>query len=438
MSMLIRQLPPATLVSRRTVTALATLALVAVASSVLLWGPIASLGVVVALVVVAALLANAELAAMTFVAVAPFEGYAKSISGSAVKALGAVLFAAWVLAVLRRGRVRLAQPVIGCAIALLAVLLASTVLHANGPLGVEVATRYVSYIAAFVVLVDCMAHRLPPRRVAQVYVAASTLAALAGLVAFFRHDLRAGGPVGDPNDFAFFLLVALALTLGLRRDEPRRRYAIAAIILLLGIVATLSRGALVGLTAMFVVAAASRLIRTRVLIGTAAVVGAAVVCVLVLDPTKLSTSLHAKDVVAAQNVDERLVRWQVAAEMTYDHPILGLGPAGFRENFDRYIDYQPTDLSHRLDVAHEMYLEVSSELGLLGLGAFLGVIGLGAYSAVRGARRGGPDVGLANSVWLATAGAAVAAVFLTEQYYLPLWLLAALGVSALSHQQDGG
>jgi hypothetical protein len=32
----------------------------------------------------------------------------------------------------------------------------------------------------------------------------------------------------------------------------------------------------------------------------------------------------------------------------------------------------------------------------------------------------------------------VAAVFLTEQYYLPLWLLAALGISLPSHQQDGG
>jgi putative inorganic carbon (HCO3(-)) transporter len=438
MSVLIRQLPPATLDSRRTVTTLATLALLAVASSVLLWGPIVSLGAVVVLVVVAALLANAELAALTFVAVAPFEGYAKSISGSAVKVLGVVLFAAWLLAALRRGRVRLAQPVIGCAIALLAVLLTSTIMHANGPLGMGVAIRYVSYIAAFVVLVDCMAYRLSPRRVAQVYVAASTLAALAGLIAFFRHNLRAGGPVGDPNDFAFFLLVALALTLGLRRDEPRRRYAVAAVILLLGIVATLSRGALVGLAAMFVLAAASRLIRTRVVFGTAALVGAAVVCVLILDPTKLSTSLHAKGVVATQNIDERLVRWQTAAEMTYDHPILGLGPAGFRENFDRYIDYQPTDLSHRLDVAHEMYLEVSSELGLLGLGAFLGIIGLGAHSAVRSARRGGPDTGLANSVWLATAGAAAAAVFLTEQYYLPLWLLAALGTSVLNRQQDGG
>jgi O-antigen ligase len=123
--------------------------------------------------------------------------------------------------------------------------------------------------------------------------------------------------------------------------------------------------------------------------------------------------------------------------MTYDHPIVGLGPGGYRENFDRYINYQPADLSHQLDVAHETYLEVSSELGLLGLGAFLGVIGLGASSAVRSARRGGSDAGLANSVWVATAGAAVAAVFLTEQYYLPLWLLAALGISVLSHEQDG-
>jgi O-antigen ligase len=155
---------------------------------------------------------------------------------------------------------------------------------------------------------------------------------------------------------------------------------------------------------------------------------------MVVNPAKLTTSLHAKGVVAQQNVDDRLLLWKVAGEMTYDHPLLGLGPAGFRENFDRYIDYQQTDTSHQLDVAHETYLEVSSELGLVGLGAFLAIIALGADSARREARRGGPGRGLAGAVWLGTVGAGVAAVFLTEQYYLPLWLLAALG-TRLAHGQ---
>jgi putative inorganic carbon (HCO3(-)) transporter len=434
MSVLTDRSRTALLGPRRTAAVGCVAAVLVVGAAVLVGGPVAALAALVALGVVVALVANVDLAVLTFVAAAPFEGYTKSISGSSVKALGAILFAAWAFAALRRGRVRLGQPVIGWAIALLGVLLASTVWHSNGSLGIEVATRYLSYLAAFVVLIDCMSHRLPPRRVAQVYVAASTVAAGAGLVEFFRGTLRAGGPVGDPNDFAFFLLVALALALGLRRDDRRRYYDVAVIALLCAILATLSRGALVGLAAMLVVGVMTRQVRARVLFATLAVLGAAVLCVMVVNPAKLTTSLHAKGVVAQQNVDDRLLLWKVAGEMTYDHPLLGLGPAGFRENFDRYIDYQQTDTSHQLDVAHETYLEVSSELGLVGLGAFLAIIALGADSARREARRGGPGRGLAGAVWLGTVGAGVAAVFLTEQYYLPLWLLAALG-TRLAHGQ---
>jgi O-antigen ligase len=381
-----------------------------------------------------ALLANVDRAALAFVVLAPFEGYAKALSGSAVKLLGAVLFISWLVTALRRRAVRLAEPVVRCAIALLGMLLVATVVHPNGPLGQQVAIRYLSYIAACVVLTDCMAYGLDPRRVARFFVGASTVAAVAGLVAFFRHTLRAGGPVGDPNDFAFFLLVALVLTVGLWTDEHRRRHVVAAVILLVAMLATFSRGALLGLAAVLIVGVATHRVRLRVLVGTAMVAGATFVGVLLLDPAKFTTSFHAKGVVAQQNVDERVVRWRAAAEMTYDNPLVGLGPAGFRENFDRYIDYAPVNVTHQLDVAHEMYLEVSSELGLPGLGAFLGLIVFGAVAAVT-AGRNPEGAGLPDAVWLATVGAAVAAIFLTEQYYLPLWLLAALG-TALRRQGE--
>jgi len=378
-----------------------------------------------------ALVRNVELAALAFVALAPFEGYAKSISGSAVKLFGAVLFAAWLLRVLTRGTpVRLSHPVARAAGALLAVLLASTVVHQNGALGTEVLIRYLSYLAALVVLIDCMQDRLQPQRVARVYVAACSVAALVGLVMFFRHNLRASGPVGDPNDFAFFLVAALPLCIGLRHGARNKRvYTLAALTMALAVLATFSRGALVGIGAMFVYAFFSRRIRAAAVIAAVAVAGIAVTITLIVAPGKLGTSLHAKGQVAQQNIDTRLSRWQAAAEMTYDHPLIGLGPAGFRENYDRYIDYHGTNPERGLDVAHEMYLEVSSELGVVGLVAFAGVLGFGYRGARESAREHHPDANLAGSVCVAFIGAAVAATFLTEQYYLPLWLLAALGAA---------
>lgn len=394
-------------------------------------GPVLTIGVVLAVAVVAALILNVELAALVFVAIAPFEGYAKSVSGSAVKALGAVLFVSWIFRVLTRGApLRLAHPVVRAAGVLLAALLASTVLHQNGALGTQVLVRYLSYIGALVVLVDCMQDRLAPQRVARVYVAACSVAAFVGLIAFFRHNLRASGPVGDPNDFAFFLLAALPLCIALRHDALHRRlYDLAALTMMLAILATLSRGALIGVAGMLAYAIAAHWLRPGVVTVAATLAGVATIGVMVVDPTKLSTSLHAKNQVAQRNVDERLIRWEAAAEMTYDNPLLGLGPAGFRENYDRYIDYQETNLVHQLDVAHEMYLEVSSELGVTGLLAFLCVVGFGYRGARQCARGCGADARLASAVCVALVGTAVAAIFLTEQYFLPLWLLAAVGAA---------
>jgi putative inorganic carbon (hco3(-)) transporter len=115
--------------------------------------------------------------------------------------------------------------------------------------------------------------------------------------------------------------------------------------------------------------------------------------------------------------------------MTADHPVLGLGPAGFRLNYNRYVDNQPLDPLHFLDVSHNTYLEVSSELGLLGLGAFLCLLIGGFLGARRYWLSPAPDATFGRAICTATVGVAVAAVFLTEQYFLPLWLLAALGAA---------
>lgn len=418
--------------------------LVAAAAGLLLArGPVVALVVMAVVAAGAALILDVNLAALAFVALAPFEGYAKSFSGSAVKAFGAVLFAAWLVRALSSrtpGKAaRLAHPAVVAAGALLAVLLVSTLIHQNGALGTEVLIRYLSYIAAFVVLVDCMQDRLSPQRVARVYVAACSIAAVFGLIAFFRGNLRASGPVGDPNDFAFFLVAALPLCLALRHDARRRHlYDAAALLIFVAILATLSRGALLGIAAMLVFAGVTHRISGRLVISVLVLAGVAVLATSIIAPDKLSSSLHAKNVVAEQNVEERLIRWETAAEMTYDHPLFGLGPAGFRENYDRYIDYRETNLQHPLDVAHEMYLEVSSELGLTGLAALLGVLGFGYRAARLRSLGDDADARLAGGVAVALAGVAVAAIFLTEQYYLPVWLLAALGTALQANATHAG
>lgn len=384
------------------------------------------------LVVGVVLALRVEIAALAFVALEPFEDYLKTISPAGVKLFGAVVFGAWVLRLLSRSRsAQLNHPAVRAAAVLFAVLLAALAVHPNGPVGVQVFTRYMSYLGIFIVLVDCMRNRLKPTHVANVYVGSCTIAAVCGLISFLHGQLRAGGPVGDPNDFAFFLIAAIPLALGLRaRARWPVVYDLAVLIMGLAVLGTLSRGALVGAAAMLAYAVLSSRVRPRALVGWLAVAAVLGGGALLTQQVRVTTSLSAKSQVAQQNVDERLQRWIAAAEMTADNPVLGVGPAGFRQNYNTYTNFRDTDPTHNLDVAHETYLEISSELGVGGLAAFAAMLSLSWCGARRRARwPGHAQASVASAVCVALVGTSVAAVFVTEQYFLPLWLLAALGVA---------
>jgi O-antigen ligase len=394
--------------------------------------PLAVAAVVGGVGLVGVMTLKVEWAAVTFVAAEPFEGYLKSLSGNTVRFVGALLFLAWLVRLLTRATPAQVRHPVGWAIAALFVsLLAALALHANGTTGLVVAVRYLSFMAATLVLLDCMRTSLPPRRVAAVYVASCTVAAAIGLARYLAGaDTRASGPITDPNDFAFFLITAVPLALYLWRGTHRHRHLFlaAAGLLLLTTLATMSRGALLGLATMVGYALCTRQLRPRAILALAGVLLAGVVAVVALAPGLVQQSLSYKQHVAGQNVDDRFVTWSMAAEMTADHPLLGTGPGGFGANYRDYVGGRVTDPT-QLDVVHEMYLQTSAELGLVGLAALGSVLGLGFAGARRRAVDGSGPADLGGAVCTAFVGVLVAAAFLTEQYYLPIWLLIALGAA---------
>jgi putative inorganic carbon (HCO3(-)) transporter len=380
--------------------------------------------------VVAALLLHVEWAALLVVGTAVFEDYLVPLNPHLVKGLAVVLVGAWLI---RRCRGRLHERARGgtflAGLAFVIVLLLATVVHNNGMTGLAVLLRYAGFIAVMFVLADCLRGGLAPSRLARVYVAACTLAAVCGIASYFLgQDRRVGGPIGDPNDFAFFLVPAVPLALALRRSGRRAwPYDLAAATVLLGIVGTLSRGALVGVAAMTLFALLARMIRLRAALAVGAVLGIALVITANAFPELVDTSLHQKEYVAGQNVSERLDLWSAAGRMTIENPVLGLGPGSFSLYHRDYMDNLPDDINHPLDVAHNTYLEISSELGVLGLLSFLALLVTAYTGAWSRWRRDGDPV--AAAVCAGLVGTAVAAAFVTEQYYLPLWLLSAFGAA---------
>lgn len=413
--------------------------LVAAALGVLAgFAPLPVLLGLLALAVCAAVILRLDWVALVLVVVSVFEDYAVRAEPSVVKGLAVLLVLAWVV---RRCRGRLydgpRSPVLIAAVGFAVVLLLATALHNNGQAGLDVLLRYAGFLAVLFVLADAMRSGLRPERLAQVYVATCAVAAACGLLTFaLGADRRVGGPIGDPNDFAFFLLPAVALGVAVRRTTHRRwPWDVATVMVLVAVLGTLSRGALVGLAAMVVVAVATGMVRVRSAVALTAAVAAVTGLVALSFPALVSVSLQQKDFVAQQNVSERLDLWTAAAAMTVDHPVLGMGPGAFALHHGDFLTSLPDDVNHPLDVAHNTWLELSSELGVLGLLAFVTMLAV-AFAQAWSVRRRDP---VAAGVCVGLVGAVVAATFVTEQYYLPLWLLCALavGVAARSRTDDG-
>lgn len=387
--------------------------------------------------VLAAMVLRLEWAVLVVVASAVFEDYLAMVDPAAVKALGVLLVVAWLV---RRcaGPLHHAglSPVIEAAVAFTVALLVATVVHNNGTAGLEVVLRYAGFLVVLVVIADVVRGGLDPARLARVYVAACAVAAACGLLSYAAvADRRVGGPIGDPNDFAFFLLPAIALGLAVRGTTRRRwPWDLATVLIVVALLGTLSRGALLGLVAMGVLALAAGMVRLRTAVGLGVVAGVVVLAVVAVAPGLVTTSLEQKGVVAEQNVSERLDLWAAAGRMTLEQPLVGLGPGAFAQQHDDYTTGLPEDVNHRLDVAHNTWLEISSELGALGLLTFVALL-VAAFASAWGAWRRRRDP-LAAAVATALVGSAVSATFVTEQYYLPLWLLCGLAVGVAARPEE--
>jgi O-antigen ligase len=283
------------------------------------------------------------------------------------------------------------------------------------------------------VLVDTVRRARPDpvtfaRRLALAFLLSCTAAGAVAIIDYLADGGRAAGPLADPNDLAFFMIAALPFAWVAARRSALTTYAWAACgaVLVVATFATLSRGALLGLAVMVVVALLLGAVRLRTMLGVGAVATVVLGVLWVSHADVVGRSIQEKQHVAATNIDLRVTTVTVAAEMTADSPLLGQGPGGFEASMSRFVPVDTAGVQQT--VAHQMYLDVSAELGLLGLGAFLAVLVLGTRGALRA--RALPDRRrLADAVLVALSGTLVSACFLSEQFFVPVWLLVALGIA---------
>jgi putative inorganic carbon (HCO3(-)) transporter len=165
------------------------------------------------------------------------------------------------------------------------------------------------------------------------------------------------------------------------RGWLRAVMALAAGGVLLALVQTFSRAGVVaaclGLSLMFALGGSRRMVVPLGL--TLGTVAAALAWAAVADPgldRRLSAGLDEASTIQPA----RPVFWSVALRMYADHPWLGVGLDNFRWQFADYSGIAADNLGIH---AHNQYLELLADTGLLGLLLWLAVLGALAASAAR-------------------------------------------------------
>ena len=382
-------------------------------------------------------------------ALAPVEGYLQMVNGSLGKLAPALFLLAWGWdRAWHRRPFGTPHPVIAAVSALFVVVLISAVANLDDPQVVFGVTRWLPFLVLCVALVDVVTHDVPPSLALAALVVGAGASALGALVSFvLLDDPRATGPMQDPNDLAYVLTAAVPIVL-VRISAAGRRQALllagALALLLAGAAVTVSRGGAMATLAALVWVLARRIVPTRLLaVGAGAVLLVGTVGALLAAP-QIRTALAQKSYIASTNVETRQLRWQAALRMLADHPWTGVGPAGFPAEYVRYSGF--AELSERTPVTHEMYLEVGSELGVPGLALFLGLITLAAVATeitvqrLKRARAPASDPLLqaAYGAQGSLLALCIASLFLSEEYYMPLWAGIAVAAAVELRTRPGG
>jgi hypothetical protein len=388
----------------------------------------------IALTIVAVALARIEFALMLLVASAPLEDAVHLSSNpqlTITKLAGALCFASFGLYALSTHRQLYFDRIHVAVLGILGLAMLSS-LQAEDLASAEATTvRYASFAALFIVISQFVGDHRVQRRLAWALVLSAGIASVIALDRFLSGaETQAKLRYGDPNDLAYILATTVPIAVWLLLGSSKRARVLLFFVLaaLLGAIAlTFSRGAIVGLAAALVWHVATEQRGRLALVAGVVVVAVVSVFFLVqLNPKQLQTGLNAKQKVAATNVATRLDAWSAAARLASDHP-LGVGPGNFKLYYLKETGRPPgTDA---LQVVHNAYLDVAAELGIGAMIVFLLYLG-GSFvrASVARARANGPP-GLATAVRTALVVACVAALFLSEQYYAPFWLLGALATA---------
>lgn len=251
-----------------------------------------------------------------------------------------------------------------------------------------------------------------------------------------------GSMLGDPNDLSLVLLFptsfagALFLTPGYSKFW--RIFGFMAFFLVISaIIATQSRGGLLGICAVTGIFAWHR-VKNKFLLISAGMCALMVLMVLAGVSDRASGGSH------EEGVDEsamgRIYAWQAAFGMALHNPFTGVGINNFISN---YFAYSPhwDGMNHAV---HSTWFGVLAETGFLGLGFFIylivqiariGISSIKRFSPAEAGEHYSPTLyASAQALEAGLAGFCVSGTFLTMGFTWPIYILLAIAIAISQFQ----
>lgn len=432
----------------------ATFLLIALAVGVVVGrNPLVGVGLALAIVFVLVAIWDLAFGVCAFLLLAFLDVVSRNADLSLTKAAGALLAVVWLATMATRSHSRRgfvsAQPWLAAA---LVGFLAWSCLSAVWAEDPGAAFRSTGRFALDAMLIPIVFWAVRDRRhaiwVFAVFIIGAQLSVLWGIT---HHQVtpsglpgqvgRLSGATVEANVLATLLIVSTvfagALALVLRRAPLGRLLALtAAIVAIVAFLATFSRGGLVALAVVIVAGIVYGGRWRPALLVLALAVG------LIGSVYFRDTPSRAVSRLTSASSTGRTDIWKVGMRMVKANPIAGVGSGNFTIAEPHYLLApgsigRPEFIIDTPLVAHNAYLHVLAEMGLVGLSLFLAVLALSIGSSLRAVsifrRRNERTLeALARALIVALAGILAADFFLSEQYNKQLWLLLAMGPALLA------
>jgi len=269
---------------------------------------------------------------------------------------------------------------------LLGIMLLSTFYALEKGLALSESARFLTYVFIFFIIKYEFNTKKLVKNLLGCYIFTAGILSIFGIIQYFTKIgldkkfvekyssgysvVKIATTMFNPNAYSAFLILIIfpvvMLTIYEKNKKIKSIYGIISILLFVNIIMTYSRSAQLGVC-----------------------LGAMILCVIysykliiafggigILTLFMPSVFDRVRDLTNASQNASRFKLWKTAIMMIKDHPILGVGNGNYISRYDEYVN-KYKGLSYNAYTrypAHNSYLKVESELGVIGIVSFLAIL----------------------------------------------------------------